>query len=140
MGFGNVALGDGQEAREARFGREEVVERRIAAAGAVVVREAIADREQLTLRVVQESEVDAVEDRDGAGGERVEMQPLQRDRQRDERAREVAAVDGRDVAPASAAPACSVSYQFSRWPSKRSRPSTVVSVVSIRGDQLVACR
>ena len=63
VGLGHVALGDGEKAGQPRFGGEQVVVRRIAASRPLVVGEAIADGEQLPLRVVEESEVHAVEQR-----------------------------------------------------------------------------
>ena len=97
VGFGDVALGDREKARQPRFGGQQVVVRRIATTRPLVVRETIADGEQLPLRVVEESEVHAIEQGDGPTGQMVEMQPLQRHRQRQERAREVSAVDRRDI-------------------------------------------
>ena len=73
VGFGDVALGDREKAGQPRFGGQQVVVRRIAAARPLVVRETIADGEQLPLRVVEESEVHAVEQGDGANGQLVEI-------------------------------------------------------------------
>ena len=66
MRFGHVALRNRQEARQARFGREQVVERRIETARPLGVGQAVADGEQLSLGVVQKPEVDRREQRAGA--------------------------------------------------------------------------
>ena len=54
---GQIALGDGDEAREPRFRSQEVVEIGIETAIAV----AVADREELTVGIEQEAELHAVE-------------------------------------------------------------------------------
>ena len=59
----HVALGDRDEAGQARFRREQIVVRRIEPAGAVGIGEAVADREQLALRIEQKPEVHRVEER-----------------------------------------------------------------------------
>ena len=112
VGFRDVALGDRQKAGQPRFGGQQVVVRRITTTRPLLVCETIANREELPLRVVKESEVHAIEQGDGSTGQMVETfrprcggavgraasrQPLQRRRQRHECAGEVSAVDGRDI-------------------------------------------
>ena len=92
----HVALGDGEEAGEPRLGGEQVVERRIEPARVLGVGEAVADREQLPLRVEEEAEVHRVEERGGARRQR-RRDVAQPDRQRQQRAGQVAAVHRRDV-------------------------------------------
>ena len=96
--LGHVALGDGEEAGQPRFGRQQIVVRRIEPAGALGVGEAVADREQLPLRIEQEPEVHRVEQRRRARAASARRDArASADRQREERAGEVAAVHGRDV-------------------------------------------
>ena len=76
MTLGHVALGDGDEAGEARFGGEQVVERRIEPRAAELIGEAVADREEVPLPVVQEAEMHFVEVRGGALGDARSCAPL----------------------------------------------------------------
>ncbi len=62
----DVALGDGDEAGEAGLGRQQVVVRGIEPARALGVGEPVADGEDLALPVVEEVEVHAVDEREGA--------------------------------------------------------------------------
>ena len=101
----HVALGDRDEAGQPRFGGEQVVVRRIEAARALGVGEPIADREQLPLRVEEEAEVHAVEEGDarspalerGSVAASAARPSRSADGERQQRAGEVAAVDGGDV-------------------------------------------
>ena len=109
MRLGHVALADGEEAGESRFGGEKVVARLVEVAAVCPVGQAVPEAEQLAAWVVQHPEVHAVEQRGRprreiaqAGGALVgrgvrRQQPRQRRSQRDERARQVAAVDRGDV-------------------------------------------
>ncbi len=56
----DVALGDGDEARQARFGGEQVVERVVEAPGTFGVGEPIADREDAAAPVVEHVEAHVV--------------------------------------------------------------------------------
>ena len=68
MHLRHLTLGDCDEARQARFGCEQIVERGIETAGPFAVGESIPDRKQASLPVVQKPEVDAVdEDRRARG-------------------------------------------------------------------------
>ncbi len=78
VGFADVALGDREKARQPRFGGQQVVIGGITTAWPLVVREAIADGEQLPLRVVEKPEIHVIEQGDSSPGQVVEMQPLQR--------------------------------------------------------------
>ncbi len=115
--LGNVAFRNGDEARQARFGGQEVVVGVVQAARPFGVGEAIADREEVPPRVVEEPEAHAVEQRRRARRRPLEAravlrrggavgQPPQPDGEREERGREVAAVHRGHVARAAAAPAC----------------------------------
>ena len=59
MRIGDIALGDCDEARDARFGGEQVVEGVVEAAGSLGVGRAEADRQQTALLVVEHLEVHA---------------------------------------------------------------------------------
>ena len=105
----HVALRDGNETGEPGFRREQVIVRGIEAGGAEGVGQTEANREQPALAVVQEREVHLVEVDRGAGRERFQPRRVlgrgavvlhqrpQADRQREQRPREVAAVDGGHV-------------------------------------------
>ena len=60
MALRDVALGDGEEARKARLRGQEVVVGEVRSPRPAGVGHAIADREELTLAVVEESEVHPV--------------------------------------------------------------------------------
>ncbi len=98
MRLGHVALRDGQEAGQAGLGGEQVVVRGIEASRAFGVGEAIPDREDAALGIVEETEVHAV--RQGAGPVGQAGQPFraQAFRERHQGPGEVSAVDGGDVA------------------------------------------
>src|SRR5439155_415689 len=72
VAVGDIALGDGDEAGQAGLGSQKVVVGRIETAGALGVREAIADGEDLALPVVEEGEAHAVDESEGARGELLE--------------------------------------------------------------------
>src|SRR5207302_6167846 len=72
VAVGDIALGDGDEAGQAGLGSQKVVVGRIETAGALGVREAIADGEDLALAVVEEGEAHAVDESEGARGELLE--------------------------------------------------------------------
>ena len=71
MRDGHVALGDGDEAREARFGGQEVVGAAVEAA----VRDAVADREELAGRVEEEAELHGLEELGGGAARRARRRP-----------------------------------------------------------------
>ena len=56
----HVAFGDRDEARQARLGRQEIVEGRVEATRSVGVGQAIADGEEAPARVVEHAEIGAV--------------------------------------------------------------------------------
>ena len=98
----NVVLRDGDEARKAGLRREEIVRRRIQPPGARIV----ADGEQPARLVVEEREVHVPRNRAGArandghpAGQRGRFlgELLAGRRERDQVAREVAGIDGRDI-------------------------------------------
>ena len=104
MALGDVALGDREEARDARLGGEEVVER-LVADRAVLGHGAAARHEQAASRVVERREVHPVGEREGAPRQVFRAPVARRGRQlpqavrEDEEAgREIAAVHRRDVA------------------------------------------
>ena len=128
----HVALGDREEARQARFRRQQVVVRRIEPARALGIREAVADREQLPLGFVEEPKSMRVEQRRRARAASAGASSLQADRRASAaRRRGCRCRPWRHSAGGSGA-SVRVSYQFSRWPFDRSSASTVVSVASIR--------
>ncbi len=65
----HVALGDGEEARQARLRGQQVVEGEVGAAGPAGVGQTVADDEELAPGVVEEGEVHAVRERHGAAGD-----------------------------------------------------------------------
>ena len=75
----HVLLGDGQEAREPGLRGQEVVAGAVGAPRALGIREAVADREQLVLPVIEEPEVHLRDQGFGAGGESQEALPQGRD-------------------------------------------------------------
>ena len=114
MALRDVALGDGEEARQARLRGQQVVEGAVRSPRPAGVGQAIADREELAPAVVEEGEVHPVRQGRGAAGDVGEARGQLRARrlapelpaalrQSEERPREVAAVDGGHVARAGAA-------------------------------------
>ena len=67
--LGQVALGDGEEARQARLRGEQVVIGDVEAARPLGVRRAKADGEQAPPGVVEEAKIHGVAERGGARGE-----------------------------------------------------------------------
>ena len=98
MRLGDLAARDGDEAREPRLRGQQVVVRRVQAARPLGVRQAKADREDPALRVVEEAEAHSLGEGAGAAGQVLEARLAQSLGERHERARQVPAVDGRDVA------------------------------------------
>ncbi len=96
--LGELAARDGDEAREPRLRGQEIVVGDVQAAGALGVGEAIADRENPALRVVEEPEAHSLGEGGGPAGQVLEARLPQSLGERHERAREVPAVDRRDVA------------------------------------------
>ena len=150
--LGDVAFRDRDEAGQPRLGCEQVIERGIEPRAAELIGEPIADRKQLALPVVEETEVHFVEVGRGAVGERrhsrragaagiivglalgqlVEARP----RASAARRRSCRCRPSRRICGSSGIRVC-VSYQLSRWPSKCSRRSIVVSVASSAGDERI---
>ena len=93
MHLGHVAFGNRDKAGQPRLGREQIVIGRIEPAGILGVGEAIADREQLALRIEQEAEVHRVKEGQRTRGER-RRDVAQADRQRQQRTGQVPAVNG----------------------------------------------
>src|SRR2546421_5300905 len=78
VAVGDIAFGDGDEAGQASLGSQKVVVGRIETTGALGVREAIADGEDLALPVVEEVEAHAVDESEGARGELLEARSEER--------------------------------------------------------------
>ena len=123
--LGHVALGDRDEAGQPRFGREQVVERRIEPRAAELIGEAVADREELPLPVVEEAEMHFVEVGGGAIGERSIIAPP---------AARPASSSACAVGQLAAAPPTA---SAARRRSCRCRPSTRTSAAAASGS---ACR
>ena len=68
----HVALGDGDEAGESRFRRQQIVERAVRAAGTIGVREPVADREDAPPAIVEKTKPHLVGQQRGAGSQRVQ--------------------------------------------------------------------
>ncbi len=68
----HVALGDGDEAGEPRFRRQQIVERAVGAARTVGVGEPVADREDAPAAIVEEAEPHLVGEQRGAARQRVQ--------------------------------------------------------------------
>ncbi len=69
MLLGDVTLGDGDEAREARLRGQQIVVRGVGPAGLVAFAGAIANREELSAGVIKEGEVHSIDERAGARGQ-----------------------------------------------------------------------
>ncbi len=92
----HVPLGDREEAGQPGFGRQQIVVGRIQPAGAVGIRQAVPDREQLPDGIQQEAEVHGLEEHVRARRQRRREVP-EPDGKRQEGARQVAAVHGGDI-------------------------------------------
>ena len=104
----DIALGDRDETREPRLGREQIVERLVEAARPFGISEPIADRKQISFAVIERSEIRRVAPRVGAPDERVDASCQRRIRgilgcrrepgdKRHQRADKIAAVDSGHV-------------------------------------------